>query len=208
MGHQGPKSVEPPAPALDHRDRNAQTVVRVGKELRFSDEEITAALAGMLAECDGHNYANAGLSPRVTHPTPDDLARRIEKDPARVQNMLRQSLPLADRQPDGMPYVGKDWASLGIYQQIPVGIYSWGWGTVEELMNPETAARLFYAAFRNTVQLPGEPLYYRVQKTQRSQYDGTTLPFANNYRVRLTTAGRLLNDPTYFTDGGASVIDP
>ncbi len=182
--------------------------MRVGKELRFSDEEIIAALAGFMAETDGHNYGNAGLSTRITNPTAADVASRVEKDTAVIQQMLQRSLPLADKKDDGTPWVGKDWASLGIYQQIPTGIYSWGWGTVEELMDPDKAARLFYAAFRNTVQLPGEPMYYRVQKTQRSQYDGTTLPFADNYRQRMTMARLLFDNPTYFTDGGANVIDP
>lgn len=181
----------------------------------FTDEEIVAALQGFLAECDGHNYGNAGLSTRITNPTADDLAERVEKDSAVIQKLLRRSLPLADKQTDGTPYVGKDWASLGIYQQIPTGIYNWGWGTVEELMDPATAAERFYTSFRQTTQLPGEPLVYRVQRTQRSQFDGVTInpnigkpyPFAANYLARETTARQLLANPRFFTEGGVSVID-
>lgn len=179
----------------------------------FTDEEIVAALAGLLAECDGHNYGNAGLSSRIWNPTPRELDLRLEKDPVKVAALLASSLPLADTYidpEDGLtkPYVGKDWASVGIFQQIPSEVYSWGWGPILALMVPEFATRAFYAAFRDTVQLPEEPLYYRVQKTQRSQYDGVALPFADNYRKRMTMAKTLFDDAQHFTNGGVSVIDP
>lgn len=99
--------------------RHARVVITQGRARDLPDRALVIALATVAQESRFLNYANDGTSP--------DLAPE--------QRDVRRSLRIPH------DAVGSDHGSLGIFQQQ----YPW-WGSIEELMDPPTAAGLFFDA--------------------------------------------------------------
>lgn len=119
-----------PSPAIEQAPLDTATmtetqrhhvdvVIAQGRERGLPARALVVALATVAQESRFLNYANDGTSP--------DLAPE--------QQDVRRSLRLPH------DAVGNDHGSLGIFQQQ----YPW-WGAIEELMDPATAAGLFFEA--------------------------------------------------------------
>ena len=122
---------------------HAATVVGVGERMGVGAQGIVVALATVSQESSFLNYANDG---RGTDLQPD------QRDVGASMRLPHDA-------------VGTDHGSLGLFQQQ----YPW-WGSVEELMDPATTARLFYEAL---VKVPGWhelPVTVAAQRVQASAY--------------------------------------
>jgi crotonobetainyl-CoA:carnitine CoA-transferase CaiB-like acyl-CoA transferase len=150
----------------------------------LGDRGVLIGVMTALAESDLYNYANDGTSPRLT-------------GPEKAQAAESMTFP-HDK-------VGRDWISLGLFQQVP----QW-WGTVPDLMDPAVAARKFYAALKRVSGWELLEPWVSAQTVQRSSFNGVTKgpdgrvrEFGANYRARLEQAHRVVNGgPRYFTEGG------
>lgn len=108
------------APAFtDEQLANAANIITEGYRLAVPERGLLVALAVASQESRFLNYANDGQG--------NDLAPE--------QRGIERSLELPHEA------VGSDHGSLGVFQQQ----WPW-WGTIEELMDPATAARKFFAA--------------------------------------------------------------
>ncbi|GAA1810940.1 C40 family peptidase [Luedemannella flava] len=123
---------------------------------------------GCLATMSNPDATPAGLSAEQTRNTAViiGVGQRM-KVPARgwviaVATALQESnlINLGDLGADN------DHDSLGLFQQRP----SEGWGTPEQIMNPEYAAGAFYAALRKVTGWVTMPLTEATQRVQRSAF--------------------------------------
>lgn len=149
-------AVHPSASATDRRESNpdaldatqsdrARAVIETGQQLGIPQEGIVIALAVVSQESGFRVYAN------------DGRGRDLAPDQAGVGRSV------------DLPHdaVGSDHGSLGLFQQQ----WPW-WGSLNELMDPATSARLFYEA------LAGVPAWEAMdpgavaQAVQRSAYPG------------------------------------
>lgn len=95
---------------------------------------------------------------------------------------------------DGYPVHGGDLDSVGLFQQR-----SRWWGDTAGSMDPFTATSRFLA------ELVKVPDWWTLdesdacQRVQRSQFDGVTRPYAQNYRDRTAQTDAVAADPLYFT---------
>lgn len=121
----------------------AGTVISVGRESGRSDRAIVIALAVASQESGFKNYANDGRG--------DDLAPE--------QRGIEASLRLPH------DAVGTDHGSLGVFQQQ----WPW-WGSMQELMDPATAAQKFYAALAKVPGWQAMGIGEAGQAVQRSAY--------------------------------------
>lgn len=122
---------------------HAATIVTVGTRMSIPPQGVVVALAAASQESGFLNYANDGLG--------GDLAA----SQADVSRSLR------------LPHdaVGSDHGSVGTFQQQ----YSW-WGTLEELMDPPTAAELFYTALLKVPGWEAMPVTVAAQAVQGSAF--------------------------------------
>jgi len=81
-----------------------------------------------------------------------------------LRNLANPAVPASMSMPHDA--VGSDHDSLGLFQQRP----SAGWGTPADLMNPTTAARLFYTRLLQVAGWRTMPLTQAAQAVQRSAY--------------------------------------
>jgi hypothetical protein len=96
--------------------KNAQIIVEEGQKLGVDKKGIQIALMTALTESGLHNYASP---------------------------LYPNSLPHADKRPDGTPYNHADHTSVGIFQQQ---VQYWG-GDVENMMDPRIAADRFFKGY-------------------------------------------------------------
>ncbi len=149
---------------------SAAIIVAVGEQLQVPPQGIVVALAVASQESRFQNYSNDGTDPRL----------RPE------QRQVVQSL--------GYPHdaVGRDHGSVNAFQQqFPA------WGTIAELMNPPTSARLFYEAL---LRIPGwetMPVTVAAQAVQQSLFPGAYADdetLARQLYTRLAGAGASAGD--------------
>jgi hypothetical protein len=112
---------------------NAETIVRVGREMKLPKRAYVVAVATSMQETNLRNLANTGL-------------------------------PESQRLPnDG---TGFDHDSVGLFQQRPAS----GWGSVDQLMDPDTSARKFYQALENVPGWQDMPVTVAAQSVQGSAF--------------------------------------
>jgi murein DD-endopeptidase MepM/ murein hydrolase activator NlpD len=140
---------------------NAGTVIAVGRGLGIPDRGILIALTAAHQESEFQNYANDGLG----------------HDLAPDQAGIEQSLALPH------DAVGSEHGSLGIFQQQ----WPW-WGTIPELMDPATAARLFYQRLVRVTGWEHRAVGAAAQAVQHSAHP-------SSYDDDVTVAAQLLADP-------------
>lgn len=129
--------------ALDKvQRRNAATIVRVGQVMQMPRRAVVVALAVAHQESRFLNYANDGTG---------DL------DPTQLAIGASLNHP--------HDAVGHDHGSLGVFQQQ----WPW-WGSIEELMDPATAARKFYQALRKVPGWEAMSITAAGQAVQKSAY--------------------------------------
>jgi endonuclease/exonuclease/phosphatase (EEP) superfamily protein YafD len=123
--------------------QRATAVVTVGRELSIPAKGVVVALAVASQESSFRVLANDGKG--------GDLAPD--------QSGIERSLDLPN---DG---VGSDHGSLGVMQQ------QWpSWGTMEQLMDPQQSARLFYGALLKVQGWEDLPVTEAAQAVQRSAH--------------------------------------
>ena len=151
----------------------AATIVAVGEQLQMSPPGIIIALAVASQESGFRNYAN------------DGLGNDLEPDQLDVDRSM--TFPN-----DG---VGTDHGSVNAFQQQ----YPW-WGTLEELMDPPTAARRFYEALAEVPGWQDTTVTQAAQAVQKSAYPTAYAddePIATELYRRLAGAGgHIVADPT------------
>ena len=123
--------------------RNAATVAAVGQRMEVPAQGIVVALAAAAIESRFLVYANDG---RGTDLAPD-------------QQGIDRSLALPH------DAVGSDHGSLGVFQQQ----WPW-WGSMSELMDPATSARLFYDALLRVPGWGSMSVGLAAQTVQRSAF--------------------------------------
>jgi murein DD-endopeptidase MepM/ murein hydrolase activator NlpD len=123
--------------------QNAATVVAVGQQMQVPAQGIVIALAAAAIESRFLVYANDGRG--------DDLAPD--------QREIARSLALPH------DAVGSDHGSLGVFQQQ----WPW-WGSMGELMDPGTSARLFYDALLRVPGWSSMSVGLAAQTVQRSAF--------------------------------------
>lgn len=139
----------------------------------------TRNLAAVLASADRHQMGELGKL----------IGVMVALDESDLHNYSNYRLPLSQQVPnDGDPPRGPDAQSLGVFQQQPRW---WGKGTqderVRQLMDPGTAADLFFTALSRVTGWQKMPPWEAAQAVQRSgTKDGS------NYRSRLNEASALL----------------
>jgi len=144
---------------------SAAIIVAVGEQLQVHPQGIVIALAVAHQESRFQNYANDGTDPRLS-PEQRDVGLSV-----------------------GYPHdaVGRDHGSVNAFQQqYP------GWGTLPELMNPPTAARLFYEALQRVPGWPSMPVTVAAQTVQQSAFPGAYADdetLARELYTRLAGAG-------------------
>lgn len=122
---------------------HAGVVIAEGRDRGLPDRALVIALATVAQESRFLNYANDGTSP--------DLAPE--------QRDVHRSLRLPH------DAVGNDHGSLGIFQQQ----YPW-WGSIDELMDPPTAAGLFFDALVEVTGWESMPVTAAAQAVQASAF--------------------------------------
>lgn len=151
----------------------AATIVAVGEQMQMSSGGIIIALAVASQESSFHNYANDGLG--------DDLR------PEQLDVDRSMTFPH-----DG---VGSDHGSVNAFQQQ----YPW-WGTLEELMDPATAARKFYDALNKVPGWQQMTVTRAAQAVQKSAYPSAYADdeaIATQLYQRLAGAGgHIVTEPT------------
>jgi murein DD-endopeptidase MepM/ murein hydrolase activator NlpD len=122
--------------------RHAATIIGVGRRRQIPSEGIVVALTTALQESRLRVYANDGTG-----------------DLAADQRGIKASLGFLH------DAVGHDHGSLGIFQQQ----WPW-WGSMAELMDPETSAGIFYDALRGVPGWQSVPVPAAAQAVQKSAY--------------------------------------
>ncbi len=122
---------------------HAAAIVATGGRLHVPTQGVVVALAAAGQESGFLNYANDGQG--------GDLAAS--------QAGVTRSLDLPH------DAVGTDHGSVGVFQQQ----YPW-WGTLEQLMDPATAAQKFYAALQKVAGWQTMPVTVAAQAVQRSAF--------------------------------------
>lgn len=122
---------------------NAATIMNVGYRLGVPERGLVVALAVASQESRFLIYANDGRG--------DDL----KPDQAGIERSLQ------------LPHqvVGTDHGSLGVFQQQ----FPW-WGSLEELMDPATSARKFFAALDKLADWEDMPIGDAAQAVQKSAH--------------------------------------
>ena len=162
---------------------NAQTIVAVGEQRQVPAQGVVVALAVASQESRFQNYANDGHGGDLA-PEQRDVARSLQ-----------------------FPHdaVGTDHGSVNAFQQQ----YPW-WGTLEELMDPPTAAGKFYDAL---LRVPGWqvlPVTVAAQRVQRSAFPGAYAddePLARQLLTQLAGAGGAAGDPSGGLCGPGSALN-
>jgi len=151
----------------------AATVVAVGEQLQMPPAGMIIALAVASQESSFHNYANDGLGNDLG---PDQLD-------------VDRSMTFPN---DG---VRTDHGSVNAFQQQ----YPW-WGTLEELMDPATAAGKFYAALGKVPGWQSMTVTVAAQTVQKSAYPSAYAddePLATQlYQALAGAGGHVVADPT------------
>ena len=145
--------------------RNAAIVVAVGQRMEVPAQGIVIALAAAAIESRFLVYANDGRG--------GDLAPD--------QRGIDRSLALPH------DAVGSDHGSLGVFQQQ----WPW-WGSMVELMDPATSARLFYEALLRVPGWASMSVGFAAQTVQRSAFPSryaTAEPLARTLFRALADAG-------------------
>jgi len=148
---------------------NAAVIVSVGNRLGVPRRGVIVALAVASQESRFLNYANDGEG--------DDLSW--------IQQGIDQSLALPHQA------VGTDHGSLGVFQQQ----WPW-WGTMQELLDPATAAAKFYTAL---LAVPGWQSMTVTQAGQAVQNSAYPDAYADDEAL----AVQLLTDPA--AAGGTAI---
>lgn len=144
---------------------HAQTWVDVGEQMGIPGQGIVVALATVSQESRFKVYANDGRGADLA-PEQRDVARSLD-----------------------LPHdaVGSDHGSVGLAQQQ----YPW-WGTLEELMDPATSARLFYEALLEVPAWQSLSVTDAAQAVQRSAFPGAYAddePLARQLLAQLAGTG-------------------
>lgn len=205
----------------DPRDRNNERAFAAGAAWAAAHGQAAQPVLDRLAfailteSYGGYNLANDGSAYTAErNPTFDDLTR------TRVQAVLRRSLDLPHDIPPKPLRPYSDGRSTGILQQISrdavLALHpdeNWGWGTLEDTLDPERAAGMFCAALRitNTAEYrtplglridAKSPIIADVLRTQRPSTPTAVLP-AVYQPPKLAQALRMVNGgPRFWTDGG------
>ncbi|MCZ9635040.1 peptidoglycan DD-metalloendopeptidase family protein [Rhodococcus sp. BH5] len=145
----------------------AHTVVAVGEVMGISEHGIVVALATASQESGFRMYANDGTGQLA----PD------QRDVSRSMDFPHDA-------------VGNDHGSVNQFQQQ----YPW-WGSLEELMNPASAARKFYDALLTSGDWESRPVTVAAQTVQVSAYPDA---YADDEPLARTLAST-------FTGAGASM---
>ena len=157
----------------DNQTAAAATIVAVGEQLQMPPAGIIIALAVASQESGFRNYANDGLGNDLK---PDQL------DVDRSMTFPNDA-------------VGSDHGSVNAFQQQ----YPW-WGTLEELMNPATAAGKFYEALGKVLGWQDMTVTVAAQAVQKSAYPSAYAddePLATQlYRSLAGAGGHVVADPT------------
>jgi murein DD-endopeptidase MepM/ murein hydrolase activator NlpD len=129
--------------------RHAAEIVAAGRALNIPARGWVIALATSMQETGLHNLANNSAQyPLVAEHS---------------MALLRAGVG------DGNP--GNDHDSVGLFQQRPLPPEgAGGWGTVADLMTPDTAARKFYGTLQGVPDWQSLPLSDAAQKVQRSAF--------------------------------------
>jgi len=123
--------------------KNAKTIIEVGKAKGVPDRGIVIALAVALQESQLKMLANDGTDTRL---------KPEQKDVGKSLNYPHEG-------------VGRDHGSVNfMQQQYP------GWGSLDELMNPEIAAAKFYDALLRVKGWEKMSVTKAAQTVQRSAY--------------------------------------
>ncbi len=149
---------------------NAAVIITEGYRLRVPRQGIVVALAVASQESRFLNYANDGEG--------SDLGWE--------QIGIARSLALPHQA------VGTDHGSLGVFQQQ----WPW-WGSMEELMDPQAAARKFYEALLRVPGWADLPVTVAGQAVQRSAYPDA-------YADDVPLAESLLSDPRMARTAGVT----
>lgn len=165
----------------DDQTAAAATIVAVGEQLQMPPAGIIIALAVASQESGFRNYANDGLG--------NDL------EPEQLDVDRSMTFP--------NDAVGSDHGSVNAFQQQ----YPW-WGTLEELMDPATAARKFYEALAKVPGWQDMTVTRASQEVQKSAYPTAYAddePIATQLYQRLAGAGgHIAADPTAVPDAGGT----
>jgi murein DD-endopeptidase MepM/ murein hydrolase activator NlpD len=151
----------------------AATIVSVGEQMQIPSRGIIVALATASQESGFKNYANDGKGGDLK-PDQVDVGRSMD-----------------------FPHdaVGTDHGSVNAFQQQ----YPW-WGTLEELMDPPTAARKFYDALLAVDGWESMPVTVAAQRVQRSAYP---LAYADDEVLATTLYDRLAGASGHVAGGTA-----
>ncbi|SHN88991.1 Peptidase family M23 [Geodermatophilus obscurus] len=147
----------------------AATIVSVGEQMQMPSRGIIVALAVASQESRFRNYANDGLGGDLR---PD-------------QRGVERSLTFPH------DAVGTDHGSVNAFQQQ----YPW-WGTLEELMNPPTAARKFYEALG---RVPGWERMTVTTAGQRVQASAYPTAYADDETIATQLYQRLAGASSHTT---------
>lgn len=149
----------------------ATTVIRVGQQLGVPTRAIVVALATAAVESRFLRYANDGQG---TDLAPD-----------------QRGISVSMRLPHDA--VGSDHGSLGVFQQQ----WPW-WGSMRQLMDPASSARLFYRALLDVPGWEGMPIGQAAQMVQKSAFPSryaTAEPLARTLIETLGVDSPLADDP-------------
>lgn len=121
--------------------KHAASVISVGRQMKIPDRGIVVALAVVSQESGFKVYAN------------DGQGGDLQGDQRGIQRSLQ------------MPHeaLGTDHGSLGLFQQQ----WPW-WGTMQELMDPASSAKKFYAKLKQVRGWESMPVTVAAQSVQRS----------------------------------------
>jgi len=157
----------------DEQTAMAATIVAVGEQLQLPPAGIIIALAVASQESSFRNYANDGLG--------NDLA------PEQLDVDRSMTFP--------NDAVGSDHGSVNAFQQQ----YPW-WGTLEELMDPATAAGNFYEALGEVAGWQDMTVTAAAQAVQKSAYPSAYAddePLATAlYQALAGAGGHIVADPS------------
>ncbi|SDY76914.1 Murein DD-endopeptidase MepM and murein hydrolase activator NlpD, contain LysM domain [Modestobacter sp. DSM 44400] len=153
---------------------SAATIVAVGEQLQMTPRGIIIALAVASQESRFQNYANDGVGGDLR---PDQLG-------------VERSLTFPH------DAVGTDHGSVNAFQQQ----YPW-WGTLEELMDPPTAARKFYDALNQVTGWQQMTVTVAAQRVQRSASPGA---YADDELIATQLHQRLAGVSGHITDSAAA----
>lgn len=154
-----------PGVLADVQRGHARTIVATGEQMGFGEQGVVVALSTALQESGLRMLANDGSGV-------------LEADQVGVDRSLQYPH-------DG---VGNDHGSVNFFQQQ----FPW-WGTLDELMNPQTAAVKFYEALRKVSGWEALPVTVAAQQVQSSAYPEAYAddePMARQLYGELRGAGR------------------